>query len=479
MQIVWFRRDLRTIDNTALNQAVATGEPVLALFLATPHQWKSHNKAPIQAHFLYRRLYELQRELNELNIPLLYQEVSMFADQVSMIRSLLRLETVNGVHANREYELNEQQRDGQIEALEIEGKDVHFYHDKCVMRPRSVLNKQGDYFKVFTPFKRAWLAKVSMAGVTVSPRLKRANDDFPCVGLLLNIVEEFNHKCHFTYPTEDSAAYAVDTESIIQKLRDFCRESASQYKDDRDLPAIEGTSRLSPYLVLGCLSPRQCIARLTYQENDRLKNFDELNEGEQTWLSELIWREFYQHLLEFEPKLSKGLPFVDWSIDLEWHNDEDWLTRWKNGETGYPIVDAAMRQLNQTGWMHNRLRMIVASFLTKDLLIDWRKGEDYFMSKLIDGDYAANNGGWQWSASTGCDGQPYFRIFNPVSQGGKFDAQGEFICKWIPELKEVPQKFIHQPWNWTKRHTLDYPKPMVDHKTQREMALDMYKKAKG
>lgn len=203
-----------------------------------------------------------------------------------------------------------------------------------------------------------------------------------------------------------------------------------------------------------------------------------LSQGAQTWLSELIWREFYQHLLTFEPKLCKGKDFLYWGRYVKWWQEHDHFERWCRGETGYPIVDAAMRQLNQTGWMHNRLRMIVASFLTKDLHIDWRWGERYFMSKLIDGDYAANNGGWQWCASTGCDGQPYFRIFNPITQGEKFDESGVFIRHWIPELSSVPDKYIHAPWLWAGVNSVLYPSPIVDHKAEREVTLDMYKQAR-
>ncbi|MBD1556316.1 deoxyribodipyrimidine photo-lyase [Vibrio sp. S9_S30] len=481
MQLVWFRRDLRTLDNTALSQAVATGKPVIALYVATPQQWASHHLAPIQADLIYRRLYELQRELHELNVPLVYAEVSTFAEQADLMCKLLTDDNIQAIHANIEYEWNEKQRDSSIESRCPSSKKLHLYHDKCVLPPRRVLNKKGEYFKVFTPFKRAWLSWISLSGVSVFPRLKTGNIEMPDIAFLQPWVREFSSTCHFSYARADSSDYDVDTESLIHQLRAFCAEnpssdekSVARYKEDRDFPSIEGTSKLSPYLALGFLSVRQCVARLAYQ-----RNIKDLNEGEQAWLSELVWREFYQHLLEFEPKLSKGLPFVDWALDLEWHNNEAWFERWKKGATGYPIVDAAMRQLNTTGWMHNRLRMIVASFLTKDLLIDWRWGEDYFLSKLVDADYAANNGGWQWSASTGCDGQPYFRIFNPIAQGEKFDAQGEFVRHWVPELKQVPSKYIHQPWTWPESHTLDYPERVVDHKTQRVLALSMYKKAKG
>ncbi len=474
MQIVWFRRDLRTLDNTALSQALAVDEPVVALYIATPQQWQSHHKSRLQADLLYRRLYELQQELNALKIPLLYSEVQDFNEQTDLVAKLLSHDKIHALHANIEYEWNESRRDIAVTNGCPSSKNVSFYHDKCILPPRSVLNKKGEYFKVFSPFKRAWLSYITQSGVYVIPRLKEGNLTEPDVRFLHSLAEEFSSDCRFSYPREDSSQYEVRTDVLINRLRAFCAEEVAGYKNERDFPFLEGTSRLSPYLALGFLSSRQCVARLTYQQS-----LDDLNEGQQTWLSELVWREFYQHLLVFEPKLSQGQPFVDWALNLDWQNNEAWFECWKNGETGYPIVDAAMRQLNSTGWMHNRLRMVVASFLTKDLLIDWRWGEDYFLSKLVDGDYASNNGGWQWSASTGCDGQPYFRIFNPVSQGEKFDQAGEFIGRWIPELKKVPQKFVHQPWNWAEYHTLSYSDRIVDHKNQRDLALNMYKKAKG
>jgi deoxyribodipyrimidine photo-lyase len=204
----------------------------------------------------------------------------------------------------------------------------------------------------------------------------------------------------------------------------------------------------------------------------------ELSKGQEVWFSELLWRDFYQHLIYFEAKLSRSKSFLAWGDRLNWHSNADHFDAWKRGDTGYPIIDAAMRQLNQTGWMHNRLRMVVASFLVKDLHIDWRCGEAYFMSNLIDGDYASNNGGWQWCASTGCDGQPYFRIFNPVSQGERFDSTGEFVRTWIPELHTVPDRFVHKPWLWSESHDLDYPPPIVDHKREREITLQLYQQAK-
>lgn len=224
--------------------------------------------------------------------------------------------------------------------------------------------------------------------------------------------------------------------------------------------------------------PRQCLNRLRAEHPNLLEQSDG---GAFTWLSELIWREFYRHLLVAWPRLCKHRPFVGWTQQVQWRQDEKALTAWQQGKTGFPIVDAAMRQLNGTGWMHNRLRMICASFLVKDLPIDWRAGERYFISQLLDGDLAANNGGWQWAASTGTDAAPYFRIFNPTTQGERFDTQGTFIRQWVPELAEVPERDIHQPHRWAQREgrRLDYPTPMVDHKQARQMTLEAFEAAKA
>lgn len=242
------------------------------------------------------------------------------------------------------------------------------------------------------------------------------------------------------------------------------------YDQARDFPAVAGTSGLSPYLAIGALSSRMCLAGVISAEQSR---------GGTTWKNELLWRDFYHHLMFFIPDLSRQACFHAWGDRLVWDDNPELLAAWQAGETGYPIVDAAMRQLNQTGWMHNRLRMIVASFLTKDLHIDWRHGQAYFMRHLVDGDFPANNGGWQWSASTGCDAQPYFRIFNPVSQGKKFDPGGRFVRAWIPELEAVPDRYVHCPWTWKgSTQSSAYPPPIVDHAKARLVALQRYSQKK-
>ncbi|HHF2890482.1 TPA: deoxyribodipyrimidine photo-lyase [Vibrio diabolicus] len=470
MILVWFRRDLRTLDHTALKAALDSGQPVVACFIATPEQWREHHMAPMQADLIARRLEYLNDELESLNVPFLYKEVPSFSDCTEVISEWAKTLEATSVMANIHYEVNERELDAQVsEALASHDIDFELFHDKCVHPPTTVLNKQGEYFKVFTPFKRAWLTQFQMPAVT------KPQEQAPLSSKLLEQLEpiRFSSDFTFSYPRESSEDWFASTNDVLKQLREFARERSDAYKEDRDFPAIDGTSQLSPYFAIGALSPRQCIARL-YAENQQ----NDLTEGKATWLSEIIWREFYQHLLVFEPKLVKGKGFIDWEDKIQWSYDEQAFERWKTGATGYPIVDAAMRQLNQTGWMHNRLRMVVASFLTKDLHIDWRWGEAYFMSKLVDGDFAANNGGWQWSASTGCDGQPYFRIFNPISQGEKFDSDGQFVRHWVPEIKSVPNKYIHKPWTWEGFSLLEYHKPMVDHKTEREITLRLFKSAK-
>ncbi|GEM76656.1 deoxyribodipyrimidine photo-lyase [Vibrio sagamiensis] len=470
MIVVWFRRDLRTLDHMALKAALDTGLPVIACFIATPKQWHSHNMSAIQADLVARRLGYLEQELLELNIPLLYREVADFKAVPDLMMRWTSMLEATKVIAVKHYEVNEQALDQNVaKALSSCGVSLDLVEDICIQPPKSILNKKGEYFKVFTPFKRAWLKSLVLSPIyqpTVQAPLNQ--------NILSTLKDEQYHPgAVFTYSRESSDAWKASTSDIIGQLRSFVWKRSDAYQVQRDFPAIEGTSQLSPYLAIGALSARQCLARLCEGVSP-----EELNVGKATWLSEIIWREFYQHLLVFEPRLVKGEGFIPWESRIQWSYDKEAFARWKKGTTGYPIVDAAMRQLDQMGWMHNRLRMIVASFLTKDLHIDWRWGEQYFMTKLVDGDFAANNGGWQWSASTGCDGQPYFRIFNPINQGEKFDPDGQFVRKWVPEIQSVPNKFIHTPWLWSGFTGLDYFKPMVDHKAEREITLRLFKNAK-
>lgn len=468
VHLVWFRQDLRITDNLALAAACNKDDAkVIALFIATPVQWRSHSMAARQAWFIREQVVLLRRSLGEKGIPLYYLSAADFADSVSKLAAFCEAQSVSHLFYNYQYELNERRRDGQAEQL-LSGKvTCQGFDDSVLLPPGSVLTGNNEMFRVFTPFSKAFLRRLrEMPPQCVpAPRARgpAISDDTPV---------------EFDYPLQpvDSAQFPPGEKAALQKLRTFCQQQVQDYQQQRDFPAQDGTSMLSPWLATGALSPRQCFQRLLAEHPHAM----DLEGGAAVWLNELIWREFYRHLLVAWPALCRHRPFIGWTDNVTWSHDKALLAAWQQGKTGYPIVDAAMRQLNTTGWMHNRLRMITASFLTKDLLIDWREGERWFMEQLLDGDFAANNGGWQWAASTGTDAAPYFRIFNPETQSTRFDVQGAFIRQWLPELSLVPASAIHNPWKWADKQgvALDYPRPVVDHKTARLHTLAAWEAAR-
>ncbi|WP_347253816.1 deoxyribodipyrimidine photo-lyase [Leminorella grimontii] len=466
--LVWLRNDLRITDNKALHAACSdSNAKVLAVFIASPAQWAKHDMAPRQAAFIYQNLLLVQRDLAALGIELICHQVGDFAESVTWLADFCRRQRVTSLYYNRQYEVNERLRDDLLE--NVLGADVarYAFDDALLLPPGSVLTGSGEMFKVYTPFRNAFIRRLATSdvGSLPAPRSRGAAID----------VEKL---APFDYPSADvDAAYPAGEAAALRRLTAFCREWVADYAAKRDLPAVDGTSGLSPYLAVGVLSPRQCFNRLRIEYPDVMES---VNSGAFCWLNELIWREFYRHLIVAFPLLCKHRPFIGWTDGVPWRSNEQALLAWQTGATGYPIVDAAMRQLNSTGWMHNRLRMICASFLVKDLLIDWRIGERYFMQQLLDGDLAANNGGWQWAASTGTDAAPYFRIFNPTLQGKRFDPQGEFIRRWLPELAGVPGDAVHQPHVWAQkqRKRLDYPLPIVEHGQARTETLAAYEAAR-
>lgn len=467
LTVVWFRNDLRTLDNavlcSAIDYAARHNSALVGLFIATPQTWALHDMAPIKQDFIRRRVQALRTELEVLNIPLLavegssYQQVPAFFAQLSQAFQLT-------VFAQTEYELREQQRDAKVaQQLSANKGELVQFDTQCIMPPGSIRTQQGDIYKVFTPFKRSWLARLHEQGVQCYGRPKPVNQ--PPLQLPEHSVMQ---------PGDNSSVnWAVTEEQILTMLRTFCQQKVADYQQQRDFPAVDGTSKLSPYLAIGAISAAQCVARLQLEAK---QSWALEKSGAEVWLSELIWREFYKHILLAYPQLIKHQPFQADTAAIRWSNNTELFQAWCDGQTGYPIVDAAMRQLNQTGWMHNRLRMIVASFLVKDLHIDWRWGERYFMSKLIDGDFAANNGGWQWAASTGTDAAPYFRIFNPVSQSEKFDPQGDFIRLYVPELNKLQGTALH--WPVKVGGVKAYPKPIVDHSIARKHTLALFAEVK-
>ena len=465
--LVWFRADLRLHDNLALAAACRdVNAQVLALFIATPQQWAAHTMAPRQAAYIAAQLNALRQALAEKNIPLIFEEADDFTASVETVKKVCLQYEVTDLFYNYQYEFNERQRDVAVERS-LKDTVCQGFDDSVILPPGSVMTGNHEMYKVFTPYKNAWLRRLRehLPECVRAPATRNAAAVSDLSTITLN------------YPQQsfDPALFPADENAAIQQLRQFCQQSAAEYEAQRDFPAIEGTSRLSACLAVGVLSPRQCLHRLLAEQPTALDG----GSGS-VWLNELIWREFYRHLMTYYPRLCKHRPFIDWTDNVRWQDVPDALTAWKEGHTGYPIVDAAMRQLNETGWMHNRLRMIVASFLVKDLLVDWREGERYFMSQLVDGCLAANNGGWQWAASTGTDAAPYFRIFNPTTQGERFDKSGAFIRHWLPELANVPEKAIHQPWAWADKQggKLSYPRPIVDHAQARVATLAAYEAAK-
>lgn len=469
-RLVWFRNDLRVTDNKALYKACSDNQVMIkAIFIATPKQWHKHHMSPRQARFIYENLLHLQQALAEIGIPLIYRQCDDFKASVEWLKDFCIKEQVKEIFFNYQYEINEYRRDEHLKRSLGDKVTCQGYHDSVLLPPGTVLNGNLEMYKVYTPFRKEFLLKLKASDVRSLTPPKARN------GGAIKIEKTIPP---FDYPfTEAHADFPSGEKFALQKLRRFCNEKVKNYSDQRDLPASDGTSKLSPYLAIGVISPRQCYNRLLAEFPGVLEN---PKSGAFSWLNELIWREFYRHLIVAYPFLCMEKPFVKWTDKIQWSDKEKHLSAWQKGMTGYPIVDAAMRQLNATGWMHNRLRMITASFLTKDLLIHWRFGERYFTSQLLDGDLAANNGGWQWSASTGTDAAPYFRIFNPTAQGERFDSRGVFLRKWLPELKEVPDEHIHNPHHWLKKNGLksNYPSPIVDHNQARKQALAAFEAAK-
>ncbi|WP_226569185.1 deoxyribodipyrimidine photo-lyase [Mangrovibacter yixingensis] len=468
VHLVWFRQDLRITDNLALSAACNNTEArVIALFIATPVQWRSHSMSARQAWFIREQVVLLRRSLGEKGIPLYCLSATDFADSVSKLAAFCEAQCVSHMFYNYQYELNERQRDKQAEKQLFSKVTCQGFDDSVLLPPGSVLTGNNEMFRVFTPFSKAFLRRLRetppQCVPAPRPRGPAISDDTPI---------------EFDYPQEpvDTVQFPPGEKAALQKLRIFCQQQVLDYHEQRDFPALSGTSMVSAWLATGALSPRQCFQRLLAEHPYVM----EREGGAAVWLNELIWREFYRHLLVAWPALCRHQPFIRWTDSVAWSHDENLLGAWQQGKTGYPIVDAGMRQLNRTGWMHNRLRMITASFLTKDLQIDWREGERWFMEQLLDGDFAANNGGWQWAASTGTDAAPYFRIFNPETQSNRFDEQGKFIRQWLPELHRVPDSAIHNPWKWADKQgvTLDYPRPVVDHKTARLNTLSAWEAAR-
>jgi deoxyribodipyrimidine photo-lyase len=468
--LVWFRSDLRLQDNPALRNAFEQAKNVHAVFIFSNNQLKKHNEANVKIDFLKSNLFLLEEKLDKLNVPLTIIDSDGFNNDTSLIEQFIEKKNIKKVFWNNQFGEDEAIRDKLVKIL-LDKKNIDYetYNDQIIYEPGFLKTGQGLPYSVFTPFKRKWIENFEMDFLDIEYRYEARNNlDYS------SNVRDFDFNYKKTHQVNMELWPAGEDEAETRLLR-FLNEKAIDYSKNRNDPILDGTSRISPYLALGIISSKKCIL-----EALKINNF-EFNSGHigvTKWIDEIVWREFYKNIMFSFPKVSKGQPFQDYSKTILWRYNEDEFNAWKEGKTGFPIVDAAMRQLLNEGWMHNRLRMVVAMFFTKNMLHDWRLGEAYFMQNLIDGDFASNNGGWQWSSSTGTDAAPYFRIFNPITQSTNFDKEGTFIKKYVPELKDLDKSVIHNP-SIEHRKYCKYPEPILDLKESRLRAIDAFKTAKS
>ena len=457
--IYFFRKDLRLKNNKVIDLMIQEEYTILPVYLWDEENLKKEKRCSNFRDFLAKSLFSLEKEIASSGGRLLVVKGSMKRDACSLIDFF----APDKVFMQKLY-------------LPWEKEEEKYITETCpglidivpgnylLFEPGEVVKKDGSSYSVFTPFYKEWRRKI------LEDRLFFDGKS--------------NRKPRFSDPQKadsydnslmpDLAKFKADIYSDCQKkIAAFLKEKIQRYQIDRDFPCREGTSELSRYINIGIVSAKEVVSRCLADD----AGFSE----SEPFIRQLAWRDFYYHVYHYNPYVLNRA-FKKKYAEISWEYDQEKWRKWKAGLTGYPFIDAGMRQLEKEGFMHNRLRMAVASFLTKDLLINWQKGEAYFMDKLVDGDLVLNNGGWQWSASTGADAQPYFRIFNPVLQSRKFDSKGEYIRRYVPELANVPEKFVHEPWKMSgdeqKKYGVvigkDYPEPLVDHKEQRLKALELY-----
>ena len=456
MILHWFRRDLRLDDHAAL--AAAEGEPVLPVFILDPGLARSSRVGAPRVAFLLEALRSLDGALRVQGSRLIVRA----GEPAQMLGALLAETGARWVSFAADYSPYARRRDARVQAV----LPARAYDDQLIHPPGRVLARDGRPYTVFTRFKNAWLGLPPPAPIRTRPAWARpgiASDAIPALA-------DLGFSLPDGFPLPPASASGAQA-----RLREFVEKDLSRYAEGRDALAADSTSRLSPYLRFGLLSPRQAYWAAAAAREPQAGPESEASVS--AWISELIWREFYQHVLYHFPRVANQNMRPGYE-QVPWREAPDDFAAWREGRTGYPVVDAAMRQLAQTGWLPNRARMIAASFLTKDLLIDWREGERYFMQALVDGDPAANNGGWQWCAGTGADAQPYFRVFNPVLQSRKFDPGGAYLRRWVPELHALPEEQVHAPWE-RGVFPAGYPKPIIDHAFARRRALEAFGRARA
>lgn len=474
--LIWFREDLRIDDNSALYHACQQShDGVVGLYILTPETWRSHDMAACRVEFVLRGLAKLQDDLQALNIPLYLLSLDTFAETPKALVALCQYWKMTSVFANQLLGVDEQRRDNTVSQMLTEaGIAWSLHHDQTIIEPSALKTQQEHHYTVFTPYKKAWLAKLKQGVPALLPKPNSQPDLKLSLPEHLPVITQVPLTLPHWQSSIDTSLWPAGEQAAFTRLVTFMDADVNQYDKLRDFPNLNKTSQLSPYLAAGMLSPRRVLHAIMDKNQGSL---DTNSQGILTWLSEIIWREFYKMILYSFPRVSMHQPFKMNTRKLIWYDNAEHFERWQQGLTGYPIVDAAMRQLKQTGWMHNRCRMITAMFLSKLLWLDWRLGESYFMQSLIDGDLALNNGGWQWSASTGNDAVPYFRIFNPLLQSKKYDPDGDYIRHYCPELADFDKVSIHAPYEYNSllASKVNYPRPLVSYVDARAYAIAAFK----
>jgi deoxyribodipyrimidine photo-lyase len=470
--IVWFRKDLRLADNAALAAALEAGGPIVPVFIWAPQEVGDWAPGGASKWFLHEALASLNTDLQALGGRLILQS----GDSLEVLHGIVVATGATRVFWNRRYEGSLREKDATIKReLRAGGVEVESFNSTLLNEPHTVSTGGGKPYKVYTPYWKRVKDRAVEPPVNLSVTGLRFPADWPTSlaldDLALLPTVNWDKKFHSYWEVSEAAAHA--------RLERFLAEAVDGYATDRDIPGVDGTSSLSPYLHWGLIGPRQIMAALS-------ERCGPLQNGPEVYAKEIYWREFaYNVLYHFPHTPDEALQ--EKYADFPWEPDSKILEQWQRGKTGYPIVDAGMRQLYETGWMHNRVRMIVSSLLVKHLLQDWRAGARWFWDTLVDADLASNTLGWQWSAGCGADAAPYFRIFNPITQGEKFDPDGDFVRKWVPELAKLPKKFIHEPWEAPEeiledagvKLGEDYPEPVIEHKKGRERALAALAALKG
>ena len=477
--IIWFRQDLRLQDNAALAAALGRGGAVVPVYVLDDEGEGHWKLGGASRWWLHQSLKALDESLRERGSRLVVAKGA----SLEVLRKLVKATGAGAVYWNRRYEPAAIARDKEVKAsLAADGLEAKSFNSALLNEPHTITNKAGGPFQVFTPYWRHCLSLTFAEEIAVKAKAIPAPDRWPeSVDM-----EELELLPRVKWDAGFYAAWTPGEDGAKKRLGYFLKKLAPEYGEQRDLPGVDGVSRLSPHLHFGEIGPRQIWAAARAQAKD--SGVFPANAGVQKFLGEVGWREFAHHLLYHFPE-TPVKPLREEFAAFPWAGDPGGkkLKAWQRGLTGYPIVDAGMRQLWATGWMHNRVRMVVASFLVKHLRLSWTKGAEWFWDTLVDADLASNTLGWQWSAGCGADAAPYFRVFAPVLQGVKFDGGGEYVRRWVPELATLPDKFLHAPWEAPEEVleragvTLgeNYPRPIVDHKTARDAALAAFKELKA